>query len=975
MKNVHTRIIVISAWIIAFIAIAILFFSYTSLVSERLYDEAKRNFSEVYEQVDRNFIAFMDDTWKNLDDWGPYIRELDDDSAEAYIEERQKVWGFSRFLFLNKKGSAITSKDERVEIDISENAEQLFKTDKKIMAELGLDTSTPETIFACVTTKGRYHGFEYEAVAVTYTNEALSNTIKTEAFSGQSIGFVVYPNGTIALSTQEGGNIFSNYLTYLEAGSNLTSEEIDDLRQAWEAGEKGVIVCTMGDTDYYVSYRPLGYENYILLGVVPTDAVSGSLRGVQKMTVDVLVKIFAIIPAIILLQVYITLRRRLKKSKAEIEYRDVLFDLLSANLDDIFIVVDAHPFKVSYITPNVTRLLGVTPEAAKKDFQTLRNGLADQKLGINKDVLKSIKVGERYELVQEWINQEDGSHRWFREAIYRMNIQGEEKFIFILSDRTEDRIMAQSLEEALATAKNANLAKSQFLSNMSHDIRTPMNAIMGFTNLLEANADDPERVREYIRKISSSSRHLLSLINDVLDMSKIESGKTELSIIQFSFAELLEEVSTIMAPQAAAKDQTFEMRMEGHPDEYLMGDKLRINQILINLLSNAVKYTQVGGHIEFIIKERPNKNPHYTNIRFIVKDDGMGMSKEYLKVIFDPFTRETNSVTNAIQGTGLGMAITRNLVDLMGGNIRVESELGVGSTFEVDLSFAVSEYNDKNRFWADQPDFRLLAVDDEEYICLDIKSVLEEEGVVVEYATDGITAVEMVKKAHEAGKDYNVVLLDWKMPEQNGVETSRQIREIVCPNTTVLVLTAYDWGDIEKEALEAGIDGFLAKPFFVTSLSQKLNMLSNGEDEDSKDGVNADALRGLNILAVEDNDLSAEMLIERLDMEGAKVTRARNGQEAVEMFEASQPGEYDLILMDVQMPVMGGYEATRAIRASAHPEAQSMPIFAMTANVFAEDVQDALDAGMNVHIPKPIDMDELKRVTDRVVNRKDSSDD
>ncbi|WP_251198582.1 PAS domain-containing hybrid sensor histidine kinase/response regulator [Anaerotardibacter muris] len=974
MKITRSRIVVISVWVAAVVAIVAMLWVYTSSVSDKLYDEAKRNFSEVYEQVDGNFLTFMDDTWKNLDDWGPYIRDLDDAAALDYIHDRQNVWGFSDFLFLNQNGQVINASGEPISLDLGEEHIVLFADHDNIMTEEGLQGTSPETVFASWTEPGTYRGFSYQAVAVTYNNEDLSNTIRTQAFSGESLGLVVYPDGTIAFSTQQGGNVFSNYLTYLGAGSDLSDQQLSDLQSAWEAGDKGVVVCTLNDTEYYVSYQPLGYSDYLLLGVVPTSAVSGSLLNVQKMTIDVVVKIFLVLGIAAAVQIYLWQRRRTRQNKAEIEYRDVLFELLSANLDDIFIVIDASELKVSYITPNVKRLLGVTPDAVKEDLEALRKGLADQEAAVNLDLLRSIALGDRHELLQEWINQEDGTHRWFREAIYHMDIQGEEKYIFILSDRTEDRIMAQNLEEALATAKSANQAKSQFLSNMSHDIRTPMNAIMGFTSLLEEHADDSDRVREYIRKISTSSRHLLSLINDVLDMSKIESGKTELNIEEFSFPDMLEEISAIMAPQADAKDQTFEIRVEGHPAEFLMGDKLRINQILINLLSNAVKYTQVGGTIEFIIEVLPSKNPTHNNIRFIVKDNGMGMSEEYLKVIFDPFTRETNSVTNAIQGTGLGMAITKNLIDLMGGIIKVESELGKGSTFSVDFSLPISEFADRNHYWQSHPDMRVFIIDDEAYVCEDTKRILGAEGVRVDWSTSSTEGIEQIRAAHEAGEDYDVVLVDWKMPSPNGVETTRLLREFANPDLLILVMTAFDWSDIEKDALDAGVNGFLPKPFFATSLSQKLTMLSADAAEEGEAEANADALSGLNILAAEDNDLSAEMLIERLDMEGATVTRARNGQEAVELFEASIPGEYDLILMDVQMPIMGGYEATRTIRAGAHPEAQTIPIFAMTANVFAEDVRDALEAGMNVHLPKPIDLDELRRVTERELNRKEDPD-
>ena len=974
MNTVRSRIVVISVWVAAVVAIIAMLWTYMATVNDKLYDEAKQNFSEVYEQVDGNFLTFMGDTWKNLGDWGPYIRDLDDAAAFSYIEERKSVWGFSEFLFLNENGQVINERGESVSLDLGQARSTLFAEHGDIMTERGLQSTSPETVFASWCASGTYRGFTYRAVAVAYNNEDLSNTIRTQAFSGESLGFVVYPDGTIAFSTQQGGNVFSNYLTYLSAGSSLSEEQLADLRKAWISGEEGVVVFTLNDSDYYLSYQPLGYGDYMLLGVVPTRAVSGSLVNIQQMTIDVLVKIFLALAIAAAVQVFFWARNRSRKNRAEIEYRDALFELLSANLDDIFIVIDAATFTVSYITPNVARLLGVEPERVKEDFDNLRGALADPNAAVSVDMLQSIELGERREIMQKWINQDDGTTRWFREAIYRLNIQGEEKYIFILSDRTEDRIMAQNLEEALTTAKSANQAKSQFLSNMSHDIRTPMNAIMGFTSLLEVHAENPERVREYIRKITASSRHLLSLINDVLDMSKIESGKTELNIEEFSFPDLLEDITAIMMPQAEAKDQSFEIRLEGHPAEFLMGDKLRVNQILINLLGNAVKYTQVGGKVEFIIQELPTKDPAMNNIRFIVRDNGMGMSEEYQKVIFDPFTRETNSVTNAIQGTGLGMAITKNLIDLMGGIIKVESELGKGSTFSVDFSFPVSEYVDRNHYWEAHPGLRVFVIDDEEYICQDVARTLGGEGVQVDFSTNSTEGIQRIRAAHEAGNDYDVVLVDWKMPAPNGVETTRALREFSSPDLLILVMTAFDWSDIKNEALEAGVNDFLPKPFFATSFSQKLAMLSANVDEEEEAAVNAEALSGLNILAAEDNEMSAEMLIERLDMEGATVVRARNGQEAVEIFEASAPGEYDVILMDVQMPIMGGHEATRTIRAGSHPEAKTIPIFAMTANVFAEDVRDALEAGMNAHIPKPIDMDELRRVTDRELNRKDNPD-
>ena len=521
------------------------------------------------------------------------------------------------------------------------------------------------------------------------------------------------------------------------------------------------------------------------------------------------------------------------------------------------------------------------------------------------------------------------------------------------------------LREALSQANRANQAKSAFLSNMSHDIRTPMNAIIGFTVLLNKDAELPDKVREYTRKISASGHHLLSLINDVLDMSKIESGKTSLSIAPFSLPELMEELYTILLPQARAKGQSLEFQTHGRPAEQLLGDKLHLNQILINLLSNAVKYTQEGGDISLLVEDLAPASPQYAHLRFVVRDNGMGMSEEYLKIVFDPFTREMTTTTSGIQGTGLGMAITKNLVDLMNGVIQVESRQGEGSTFTVELSFALPDTLEGEGFWERVGVSRLLVADDEQ-VCLDIQEMMQDSGLEVSYTTDGPAAVELAAAALARGEAFHAILVDWKMPGQSGVETARQLREKVGPDVPILVLTAYDWNDIEEEARAAGINAFMPKPFFVSTFRQALDSLDAARRSCPAPQAGEDALKGLRFLVAEDNELNAEILGEMLDMEGASCEFAENGALAVDRFLQAPPDAYDMILMDVQMPVMDGYEATRRIRASAHPRAADIPIVAMTANAFAEDVRRALDAGMNGHLPKPINMDEVRELLGRL---------
>ncbi len=526
----------------------------------------------------------------------------------------------------------------------------------------------------------------------------------------------------------------------------------------------------------------------------------------------------------------------------------------------------------------------------------------------------------------------------------------------------------ETAEQAFQIAEEANRAKSSFLSNMSHDIRTPMNAIVGFAALLARDAGEPDKVREYTKKITSSSQHLLGLINDILDISKIEAGKTTLNLSDESMVDLVENIDSIIRPQMKAKGHNFEVHSRDLKHEHVVMDKLRLNQILLNLLSNAVKYTPEGGHVTLTVQELPQFAKQLAHFRFIITDNGYGMTPEYVEKIFQAFTREEDSVTNKIQGTGLGMAITKNLLDLMGGKITVESEKGKGSTFTVDLELHISEHAIDQGFWMKHDILRILAVDDEEVTCQNIQMAMEGTGVEVDYTLDGETAVERVRQAREAGRLYDIVLLDWKLTGIDGVETARRIRRETPEDPPILVLSSYDWPEIEEEAREAGVNAFLSKPFFLTSFRQKVEAVLNPEPEaQPADPGEQSILQGMHILVAEDNEINAEILSELLDMTEATCDICENGEQVVEAFAKSKPGQYRMILMDVQMPVMNGYEATRAIRDLDHPLALSIPIIAMTANAFAEDIRDALEAGMNAHVAKPIDMAVLEQTVRAVL--------
>ena len=939
------------------IVIILIGYVYVSFVSKCVYAESAEHLSEVYNQVNRTFNVFLERNWGDLADWTHHLHIEDDDGVLTYVTGRKEYWGFSEFYFLSSDGSYMTAEGKQGVFSLEGVSDLLFAQGERIMANETLSTGEAVTVFAIPVPESRYREFAYTAIAISYTNADMVNSLKVDAFSGESNCFIIKSDGSVLLSTLSGGSVFGNYLSYLRAGSDLDEESLNALQQDWQHGGAGVMRCKVGGADSYIAYLPVEYQDCVLLGVVSESAAGASLRQIQRATVDALAKIFLLLITFIVARFVYRSRQEKKKNVVELRYREMLFDALSSNVDDIFLMLDAKNWRVDYLSPNEERLMGIPRERIIELIERVETDTDVTEGFLSRAELESIPVDGKQSREQQYLNKVTGEPRWYLETVYHENLQGIEKYIVVLSDRTQERRMRETLQDALSTAQEANAAKSRFFSSMSHDIRTPLNAIIGFTVLLARDAEQPERVREYTRKISASGQHLLSLINDVLDMSKIESGKTTLNIAEFKLPELLSELYDILRPQAVAKGQDWSIHVSGTPVERLLGDKLRLNQILLNLLSNAVKYTQEGGHIDLTVDTVTPNSPGYLWLRFRVKDDGFGMSEEFARTVFEPFTRE-GGVAEGVQGTGLGMAITKNLVDLMDGKISVESKQGVGSVFTMELPFRLPDAEEK------AVDFHgvslVLVVDDEEDICRSVCLTLQETGIEAVCVTEGAAAVEAVVQAAQQGQMFHLILLDWKMPGMDGLETARKIREHVRENVPILMLTSYDWNDVEEEARSAGIDAFMPKPFFVSTFQQALDTLFADHAQEETHTASEEPLKGLMLLVAEDNEINVEILSELLRMEGADCEVAVNGQEALDMFRRSSPGYYDMILMDVQMPVMNGYEATREIRICGHAQAKTIPIVAMTANAFAEDVKAAFDAGMNAHLSKPIDMEKMK---------------
>lgn len=519
------------------------------------------------------------------------------------------------------------------------------------------------------------------------------------------------------------------------------------------------------------------------------------------------------------------------------------------------------------------------------------------------------------------------------------------------------------LKDARQKAVESSKAKSEFLANMSHDIRTPMNAIVGMTAIATAHIDDQKQVQNCLRKITLSSKHLLGLINDVLDMSKIESGKLTLTTEQISLKEVVEGIVNIMQPQVKAKRQTFDIHVENILTENIWCDGVRLNQVLLNLLSNSTKYTPEGGAIQLSLSEEKSpKGENYIRIHVKVKDNGIGMSSDFLKRIYEPYSRADGVRVSKTQGTGLGMAITKYIVDAMEGSLNITSELDKGT--EVSLTFDFEKAVEQEMDMV-LPSWNMLVVDDDELLCRTAIDTLKAIGINADWVLSGEKAIELVTQHHQKRDDYQIILLDWKLPGMNGIQVAKEIRRNLGDEVSILLISAYDWSEFEAEAREAGISGFISKPLFKSTLYHALRQYMDAETENDQTLNHNIDLSGRRILLAEDNELNWEVAKELLSDLGVELDWAEDGQICLDKFQRSPEGYYDAILMDIRMPHMTGYEATKAIRGLNHPNALSVPIIAMSADAFSDDIQHCLECGMNAHIAKPIDAIELTRILKR----------
>ena len=945
------------------LGIVLMVFRYFGFVSKTVYEESVSHLTEVFHQSDNMLRELTDKNLTYLHMWGENLQNTSsEDEIRNYIKKAQEDAGFLDFFFLSADGDYKMATGETGYLGLQENIEEEIRQGNDVIANAAVPGKSQLLVFATPRAHGIYQGFEYDAIAIAYENSDIVDVLDISAFNGNAQSFVVHPDGRVVVdhSSESWGNVY-NFFGVLREHSNMSEKEINELSEKFKAGRTDAMLVNLDERNYYLVYEKSDIQDWVFLGLVQADIVNASMNSLQRSTMLLVAAVLFCIAAFFIGLIIQKNRISLRRKDTQIRYRDELFQKLSMNVDDVFLMLDAKTYQADYISPNAEKLLGITVEQIRKDIRVLGKLHPEEHENPEENYLEEIQVNGQREWDFEYVHQKTGEKRGFHNIAMGSEVNGKKKYILVMSDRTADWKMNQALSEAVRAAETANRAKSTFLSNMSHDIRTPMNAIIGFTTLAVSNIDNQKKVGDYLSKILSSSKHLLSLINDILDMSRIESGKIHLEETEVSLSDVLHDLKTIISGQIHAKQLELYMDAMDVTNEDVYCDKTRLNQVLLNLLSNAIKFTPAGGTVSVRLKQYPGtvKGSELYEIR--VKDNGIGMSQKFVQKIFSPFERERTSTVSRTQGTGLGMAITKNIVDMMGGTIEVRTEQGKGTEFIVRLPFRTQPENHRIEKIAELEGLKALVVDDDFNTCDSVTKMLVKVGMRSEWTLSGKEAVLRARQSMELGDAFHAYIIDWRLPDMNGIEVTRQIRSLG-DDTPIIILTAYDWSDIEVEARAAGVTAFCAKPLFMSDIRDTL-MAAIGQNQAEQENPvlpeTSSDFRGRCILLVEDNELNREIAVEILNEYGFMVDTAENGAEAVEKVKNSKPCNYDLVLMDVQMPVMNGYEATKQIRALRDPALAGITILAMTANAFDEDKKKALECGMNGFLSKPIVIEEL----------------
>lgn len=830
-KNRKKQYLLLLFTAILLTAAAVIFIlrDYMSRVDNRIYLTSTTNLREVYSQVNNKLSQIVNEQWDLLAMSEDYI-DSNADTPEAivsFVDDWKLSWKFTDFYFINTAGEWCTPDGAAGTMSFGSAWGKLISKQEKVIVDADTQNQESFMLFAIPVDTGTYNGFSYDALAVSYSSDALNAALGVSAFRGQATCYITDLSGNIIFSDSPTKPIGKNLLNYL-ADAEFSHATYQKVQADWAANTFGQCSYLLNGEKYYLVYQPTDFSDWLLVSMIPADIIDSDMLIVQKTTTLMVGFTCVVILALAVIFMFMSYQQTISQKNQELFWRDIMSDIMLQNLDNVYIMIEVNQKQTVYVSPNVERVFGISHTSAHPLFAIQELELSPETLDFPiEDLMQMPNGGSR---VMECQIRTPGASApsLFQKSVFHILDGQNNLLIFEFSNRTHEQEIRADIEAALQAANTANQIKSAFLSNMSHDIRTPMNAIMGISSLLLHAAHNPAKTEEYARKIQSSSQYMLGIINDILDMSKIESGQTHLHPEPLNLSEQIEQIEMLIRPQAVQKKQTFSIYKDEILHEHIEGDPTKLRQILVNILSNAVKYTPEGGSIDFHIRELPRTLHSYARYQFTIKDNGIGIEADFLEHIYEPFVRAEDSVTNKVSGTGLGMAITKSLVDMMGGAIQIDSTPGKGTCFDVFLEFRINE------------------------------------------------------------------------------ETMA------------------------------------------------------GSKPSAPDSADASArLAGMKLLCAEDNALNAEILKSILELWHVSCDIYPNGKELCDAFASARPGDYDLILMDIQMPVMNGYEATRTIRNSSNPLGQTIPIIAMTANAFADDVQQSLDAGMNAHLSKPIDIDKL----------------
>ena len=939
----------------------------------------------------------------------------DPEHLQAYQAKMKKLFVLEKFAFVDTDGLIYTSLGTQTDIDQYQFDYLALEGPEISIKNL---KSEDKKVIIAVPVHMNFQGKEFVVCFMEIDMEEMLSGVSMAAQEDGSTFCNMYTSDGIALTNTVLGGLAveDNLLEALVNAEYNPGYSYEKLLQDFAEGKRGVICFTYDGINETLSYVPVTGTDWFLTYLIRESVISENISAISDgiirrsmiqtiLTVAVLIGMFIFI----LTQSWKNARLAMEKETADAENRvkqeemerqlalqnELLAQKQQQEEQNRMITALASDYWSVYYL-DLDKDEGVCYQAhedvengfkAGERFKYLESVMAYAKAYIHEDYLEGFldfiqpenvktRLKEQRVIAYRYLVHRHDRDTWeeVRFAGVRHPEDRKDRLVhavgacFVDVDRETRKAMEQqqALQDALKEAESASKAKTAFLSNMSHEIRTPMNAIIGLDNIALNDPTISDHTREYLEKIGTSAHHLLNIINDILDMSRIESGRLTIKSEEFSFSKTLEQVNTIINGQCREKGLNYDCRMKGQIDEYYIGDDMKLRQVMINILGNAVKFTPEGGMVSFLIEDVARMDNKAT-LRFTIQDTGIGMSKEYLPKLFDAFSQEDSSSTNKYGSTGLGMPITKRIVELMNGSIDVESEKGKGTTFIVTITLTQADHESarENDIELKPHEMSVLVVDDDRIACEHAEVILGQVGISCEMVTSGEEALEMVKMRHLRREDYNLILMDWKMPVMDGVETTRRIRSIVGPDTPIIILTSYSWEDIEDEAREAGVDTFAAKPLFAGTVMDEFREVF--KKKNAKLMSETVDLKGRRVLLAEDVMVNAEIMMMVLSMREMDVEHAENGRIAVEMFSSHEEGYYDAILMDMRMPEMDGLEATRRIRGLDRNDAKTIPIIALTANVFDEDVQRSMQAGLDAHLSKPVEPELLFETLENLI--------